>query len=330
MRRWSPTCSTSTTWLGNTNTADGTVGYLTAATKRLTFDYARRPPLEVLADAFGLQRRVTALLRGGRQRLAHTQRLLANAAELFALISLLSSDVGRYQSADAYGYTAWTCADEADSDMARALVLSAQSKALRWEERYGEAAESARRGYELCPPSPERILLAAAEATALQSQGDIPGAWQAMGRAQAARDDLADEHETATAWTCPRPRQAVYALQVGLGAQDPKAVLREVGRADEAWAAGDPWVYGTWAQARIGAALAQVMRGEAEGASAELAPVFELGPEYRVVTIIGRLAEVGQRLGNTRYVGNHAARELQERIRVFRTGSLEHKAIAAQ
>jgi hypothetical protein len=316
-------------WVETTNAGSGTIGYLTAATKRLTFDYARRPPLEVLSDAFELQRRTTALLRGGRQRLRDARWLVGNAAELLALISLLSGDVGRYLAADAFGYAAWTCAEEADSDMARALVLSAQSKTARWEGRYAAASALARRGFEICPPTPERIFLAAAEATALQSLGDIDGAWQAMGRAQAARDETDDPTEVATAWTCVRARQAAYALQVGLGADDPAAVLRQVHEADAAWAEGDPWVYGTWAQVRIGAALAYVIGGDPEGAAEELAPVFDLEDQYRVVTIVGRIGEVGRRLADPCFAGSGPAEDLKERIRAFRAGSLEHKAIAA-
>lgn len=316
-------------WLETTNIGSGTIGYLAASTKRLTVDYARRPPLDVLAEAFELQRRTVALIRGGHQRLSQTQILIEIAAELFALIGLLSSDVGRYPAADAYGYTAWTCAEETDSDMARALVLSAQSKTARWEKKYTEAAQLARRGFELCPPSPERILLAAAEATALQSSGDIESAWKAMGRAQTARDEIGDHEDVSTAWTCPRARQATYALQVGLGAEDPAAVLREVEAADDAWAAGDPWVYGTWAQVRIGAALAHVMRGDPEGAADELAPVFDLEAQYRVVTIVGRVGEVGRRLAGRRFSGSGHAAELRERIRAFQAGSLEYKAIEA-
>jgi hypothetical protein len=316
-------------WLETTNIGSGTIGYLAASTKRLNVDYARRPPLEVLAEAFKLQRRTVALIRGGHQRLSQTQTLVKIAAELFALIGLLSGDVGRYPAADAYGYTAWTCAEEADSDTARALVLSAQSKTARWENKFGEAAELARRGFELCPPSPERILLAAAEATALQSRGDIEGAWQAMGRAKAAREEIGEHEDVSTAWTCPQARQATYALQVGLGAEDPAAVLREVEAADGAWAAGDPWVYGTWAQARIGAALAHVMRGDPEGAADELVPVFDLETQYRVVTIVGRIGEVGRRLASRRFTGSSHAADLRERIRAFQSGSLEHTAIEA-
>ncbi|GAA2423239.1 hypothetical protein GCM10010191_38990 [Actinomadura vinacea] len=317
-------------WLEQSNVGDGVIGYLETATRRLTFDYPRRPPLEVLDEARGLQARVTHILRNGRQRLSQTQALLTVSAELFALINLLAGDVGRYSLADAYGYAAWTCADEADSDPARALVLCTQSKTARWEGRYAAAAELARRGFELAPEGARgRILLAVSEATALQSRGDIDTAYEALQRAQDARDDLNAVDETADAWSCPRARQETYALQVGLGARDPDAMLRSVQAADDAWADGAPRVYGTWAQVRIGAALAHVMMGEPEGAAEELGPVFDLGQEYRVVTIIGRMSEVAQRLGQSRYKGDSRATSLQERIRAFQTGSLEHKALTA-
>ncbi|MEW2354331.1 hypothetical protein [Spirillospora sp. NPDC029432] len=316
-------------WLEQSNVGDGAIGYLEISTRRLTFDYPRRPPLEVLDAGRALQVRVTQILRDGRQRLGQTKALLSMSAELFALINLLAGDVGRYPLADAYGYAAWTCADEADSDSARALVLCAQSKTARWEGRYAAAAELARRGFELAPAGARgRILLAVSEAAALQLSGDLEAAHQALRRAQESRDQVRAADETADAWSCPRPRQETYAIQVGLGARDPAAMLRSVRAADDAWADGDPLVYGTWAQVRIGAALAHVLLGEPARAAEELAPVFELDPEYRVVTIIGRLSEVSRRLGHSRYKGDPRAAALRDQIRAFQAGSLEHKALA--
>ena len=49
----------------------------------------------------------------------------------------------------------------------------------------------------------------------------------------------------------------------------------------------------------------------------------------RVVTIIGRMGEVGRMLGHSRYAGSIPAADLKERIRAFQAGSLEHRAIAA-
>ncbi|MFD0690975.1 hypothetical protein [Actinomadura fibrosa] len=311
-------------WLQQSNIGDGTIDYLQTAVRRLAFGYARRPPLDVMREARELQTRINRILRSGRQRIAQTQALLATSAELFALVNLLAGDVGRYGLADAYGYAAWTCAHEADSDAARALVLCAQSKTARWEGRIQQAADLAHRGFELAPVDGRgRVLLAVSEATALQLRGDIDSATGALELAHRAQDQNPTADALADAWSCPRPRQATYALQVGLGAGDPGRVLRSVQDADEAWADGAPWVYGTWAQVRIGAALAHVMRGDPEGAAAELDEVFDLGSEFRVVTITGRLAELSRRLRHSRYDGDPRAADLRDQIRAFQAGSLD-------
>ncbi|MEU5876163.1 helix-turn-helix domain-containing protein [Spirillospora sp. NPDC047279] len=315
-------------WLEQSEIGDGAINYLETASRRLAFDYPRRPPLEVLDEARRLQLRLTHTLRNRRQRLGQTQALLTTSAEIFALISLLAGDVGRYSLADAYGYAAWTCANEADSDSARALVLCAQSKTARWKGQYTAAAELARRGFDLVPAGARgRVLLAVSEATALQSSGAVEAAYGALGRAREARNGVQAVDEATDAWSCPRARLATYALQVGLGARDTAAMLRSVQAADDAWADGDARVYGTWAQVRIGAALAHVMMGETEGAAEQLAPVFNLGLEYRVVTITGRTGEVAQRLGHSRYEGDPRAGALVKRIRAFQSGSLQHQAI---
>ncbi|WP_037559389.1 hypothetical protein [Spirillospora albida] len=317
-------------WLERSNVGDGTIGYLRTAAHRLAFDYARQPPLTVLGEALQLQARVTQLARSGRQRLAQTRELLQIGAELFALTTLLAGDVGRYRMADAHGYAAWTCADEAASDAARALVLAAQSKTARWESRYADAAQLARCGYELAPPcSRGRVLLAVSEATALQHQGDIREATRALDRAQAARDAHPATDLAADAWSCTRARQANYALQVGLGARDPMWAARSAREADDAWADGDQWVYGTWAQVRIGAALAHVMAGEPAAAAAELEDVFGIEADYRVVTISGRMTDVDRRLRHSRYRADPCASDLRTRIRAFQAGSLEHRALTA-
>ncbi|MFD9947842.1 hypothetical protein ACFWYW_11040 [Nonomuraea sp. NPDC059023] len=316
------------TWLEQSNIGSATIDYLANATHRLALDYARRPPLEVFKDATALQQRIYDLLRGGRQRLSQTRFLLTISAELFALNNLLASDLGRYSWADSYGYAAWTCAEEADSDPARALALCSQSKTARWEGRFEDAARLARRGYEICPAGEPRVLLAVSEAAALQGMGDIVGAHEALILAQRARDDFDGRRPRTDAWFCPRSRHATYASQVELGAGDPAAALREVTAADAAWAQGDPWVYGTWAQIRIGAAMAHVMLRDIEAASSELASVFELGPEYRVVTIAERMGQIDRLLQNIGHQDMRRIADLRERIRAFQSGSLGREVAA--
>src|SRR6266516_5433984 len=139
----------------------------------------------------------------------------------------------------------------------------------------------------------------------------------------------AEGDDGTTAWSCPPPREANYAAIVNLGCGDLVRSLQEAKRADEAWSAGDPWVYGTWAQVRIGAAIAHVRDGEADGAAEEIAPVLGIPAEYRVVTITDRLGYVGQLLRGPRHRGSPAAADLREQIGEFRAASLRVKAISA-
>ncbi|MEV5749983.1 hypothetical protein AB0L00_19350 [Actinoallomurus sp. NPDC052308] len=310
-------------WLEQSNVGDSAIEMLRENSRRLSYEYPRRPPLDVMADTEVLQNGVATILRSGRQRINQTKALLEVSAELLALLTLLAGDVGRYRVAGACGRTAWTCAEEADSDFARALVLIAQSKTARWEKDFAEAANLAGKGLELSPAGPEKVLLAVSKATALKSLGDLERARCALVAADGARDEIASLDEDATAWSCPRARQATYALQVHLGARDPGAMLRAAETADGAWADGDPWVYGTWAQVRIGAALAHLLNGDPEGAQAELTSVFEIGPAFRVTTISGRMKAIGRGLEDRRYRASDTATTLREQIRRFRLESLD-------
>ncbi|WP_433179463.1 hypothetical protein [Actinoallomurus sp. CA-150999] len=310
-------------WIEQSNIGDTAIELLRENARRLAHEYPRRSPLAVMADARRLQRGVATILRSGRQRMNQTKALLELSAELLSLLALLAGDVGRYGPARAYGRTAWSCAEEADSDLARALVLAAQSKTARWENRFAEAASLAGRGVALSPSGPQKVLLAVSEATALKSLGDLEKARHALVTADKVRDEVALSRQEADAWSCPRARQATYALQVHLGARDPGAMLRAAQAADSAWAEGDPWVYGTWAQVRIGAALAYVLSGDPEGVAAELAPVFEISPDFRVATISGRMKAVERGLAHQRYRASETARGVQERIRSFCSESFE-------
>jgi hypothetical protein len=105
--------------------------------------------------------------------------------------------------------------------------------------------------------------------------------------------------------------------------------VRPPRRADEAWSEGAPWVYGTWAQVRIGAAIAHVRNGEAWGAASEVAPVLSIPPEYRVVTITDRLTYVNRLLQAQPYCGSQAAADLREQIGEFCKSSLRGRALTA-
>ena len=114
---------------------------------------------------------------------------------------------------------------------------------------------------------------------------------------------------------------------MNLGSGDLTRSIKQARRADEAWSEGAPWVYGTWAQVRIGAAIAHVRIGEVRGAAAEVAPVLSIPPEYRVVTITDRLMYLNRLLQARPYHGSPAAADLRDEIGEFCASSLRVKAL---
>jgi hypothetical protein len=221
-------------------------------------------------------------------------------------------------------------ADEAGSS--RALGLSAQAKSARWQGvRHGHgkgqryyvlSADLARQGYECGSAGPARVLLANQEASAAALLGDVTRARQALRRAEQAADGpFAHTDSGLSAWSCPRPRQALYSLSVAIRVGDADAALRAAELADAGWATGDPWLYGVWSLIRVGAGIAHVMKGDLDGAQSQLVPVLTLPPEFRIATITGYLADMDARLKQRRFARVVGAGDLREQIRIFRAGA---------
>jgi hypothetical protein len=87
--------------------------------------------------------------------------------------------------------------------------------------------------------------------------------------------------------------------------------------ADSAWASGIPRVEATWAQVRLAAGIAHIMKSDLDGLAKELTPVLSLAPEYRMATITGYTAQIDQRLRQRRYQSNTIAMNIREQIHDF-------------
>jgi hypothetical protein len=118
-------------------------------------------------------------------------------------------------------------------------------------------------------------------------------------------------------WSCPRPRQALYALSVALRLRDADQALRAADAADAGWAAGDPWLYGVWSLIRIGSGTAHVIKGDLDAAAGQVGAVVRLEPPFRISTITGYLADMDSLLRQRRFAGSPQAQELREQIRAF-------------
>lgn len=307
-------------WIVSTNTSDDAIECIARETHQLAETHTRQSPRVVLADVVQVHQRVQALLMSGKQRFRQTRELYRLDADLLAHTSLLLGDLHLDSAAAAFGATAALYAREAGVN--QAIALSVQAKTERWRLRFAASAELARRGFECSPAMPIRILLACQEANAAALLGNVRRARDALNRAREASDGQVAVDSGLSAWSCPRPRQALFALSVGIQCGDPDAALRAAELADQGWACGDPWVAATWAQVRLGAGVAHIIKGDLDAAQSELAPVCTLDPAFRMATVVAYTSEMDRRLRQQRFRRNIVAAQMREQIKAFNSGVL--------
>ena len=127
------------------------------------------------------------LFLDGRQRMRQTRELLRIDSELLVHACLLLGDLGHYQAARQCGSAALLCAQEAEAD--EGITWSVMAKTARWQVRFVEAAELARRGFEVSSRSPVRTELAYREANVIALFGDALRALAALQRAERTAED---------------------------------------------------------------------------------------------------------------------------------------------
>ena len=307
-------------WIATTNTSDGAIEQIAQETCQLAETHTRRSPQGVLADVMRVHQQVQNLLRSGKQRFRQTRELYRLDADLLAHPSLLLGDLHFDGVAAAYGSTAALYAREAGVN--QAVALSVQAKTERWRLRFADSADLARRGFECSLAVPIRILLACQEANVAALLGDARRARDALNRAREASNGQVAADSGLSAWSCPRPRQALFALSVGIQCGDPDDALRAAEMADQAWAHGDPWVAATWAQVRLGAGVAHIIKGDPDAAQGELAPVLTLDPAFRIATVVAYSTEMDRRLRQQRSRREPIAAQMREQIKAFNSGVL--------
>jgi hypothetical protein len=300
-------------WIAGTNTTDDEIGELARAADYLAGAHTRLAAGKVLPEVLKVHKAAKTLLCGGRQRLSQTRELLRIDSGLLAHASLLLGDLGRYGAAREYGSAALMCAQEAGAD--EGIIWSVMAKTARWEARFTEAAGLALRGLEVSARAAVRVELAYREANAIALFGDAPRARAALHRADSEAEGLEDG--SSSAWSFPRGRQAIFALNVWVHTGDPDAALRAASAAEAYWGAGGTRVTATWAQIRSGAAMAYLLKDSLDGAAEQLAPVLELPPDQRIRTVTGYLEEAAAMLEDRRFTGSSTGAALRERITEF-------------
>jgi tetratricopeptide (TPR) repeat protein len=284
----------------------------------LAESHTQAPARHVLAQLFHLHRQAQILLEG-KQRLSQKRDLFQIESDLLAHACLLLDDLKRNEVAQKYGAIALSFAKEAGT--CQATARTALAKALRWAERLIESADMARIGFVCSGATPIRIQLASQEANAAALMGNIARAQEALGRAEVAAETIMTDSGT-SAWSFPVGRQAIFALSVALQAGDPDTALRAAAKADASWKSGDPFNRANWAQIRVGAGIAHLMKGSLDAAIDEVTPVLALPPELRISTVTAYLEKLDRQLREPRFDGDSDVAALRQRIQDFNSAAL--------
>jgi tetratricopeptide (TPR) repeat protein len=309
-----------TAWITSTNTSDEAIDHIEQAAVSLADRHTQVAARQVLPGVLQLHRKTQTLLRSGRQRLHQTLDLIRIDSDLLAHASVLLGDLGQDQVAQRHGQAALLGAQEAETSQAKACY--ALAKTARWQHNYAQAADLARQGFEHGPVSPMSVQLAYYGANSAALLGDRSRAKTALGRAEQIADALPSADTGLSPWSFPPERQAIFALSVALRTGNTDGALRAAAVADQGWAAGDPHIPGTWAQVRIGAAIAHLLNDSLDGAVEQVTPVLTMPPEFRIATVTGWLADLDDRLASDRYAHSRAASGLRQQIREFTANAL--------
>jgi tetratricopeptide (TPR) repeat protein len=310
-----------TTWITATNTSDAAIEHIERLASTLAKMHTQVPNRKILADVMQLHHAAQLLLRGGRQRLRQTRELVRLDGNILALASVLLSNLGENNAAEDYGHAALLYLQEADASQAAAWY--ALAKTARWQHNYAAAADLARQGLEHGQVTPMNVQLASYEANATALLGDQRGARQTLARAESFAEQLTPSGMELSPWSFPIGRQAIFRLSVLLRTGDPAGALRAAAAAEDNWAAGNPRNPWTWAQIRIGAAIACLCQNSLDGAAEQVAPVLELAPSMRITTVTGWLADLDRELARPRISASPIAASLRQQVREFTAGALQ-------
>jgi hypothetical protein len=309
-----------TEWLTATSTSDEEIGRIDRAVVALAQAHPLTPAATLLTDARQLQVKVQRVLAGGRLRHRQERELLRVNGDVLAHMSLLLSDLDATRAADDYGNAALLYLREAGASEATAWYVLAKN--ARWSHRYPLAADLASHGLRHGSSGPMTVQLACYEANASALARDTSRARTAMRHAEEHAAALSAAQVTASPWSFPPERMTIFRLSVTLHTGDPDGALLAASEVSPSWSDG-AHVPAAWAQIRIGAGIACLLKGEPDGAIEQVRPVLDLPSGLRIATVTGWLADLDGQLADGRYTHVPVATELRQEIREFTATALE-------
>lgn len=285
----------------------------------LAVAYQQLPVTQFLGQLVETQDSLFRLLEG-RQPPAYTKRLLLMAGVTSGILAKVSHDFGDSHAALTQSRTAFLCADTADHVGMRAWIRGLQSLIAYWGGRYHESVRYAQQGASYAPVNTTSVWLPLNEARAWAALGNTSATFDALGRADHARDkvEFDDIDELGGFCTFSRARQTYYAA-------DALAWLPAEAQTAEQFAlqalqayvdtSAPEWAFGDAAGAATDLAIARIRLNEIEGAAETMRPVLDLPPEQRIDGVVRSVNHVHSALvqANKSQVGS----DLQEQIEFF-------------
>jgi hypothetical protein len=309
-----------TEWLTTTSTSDEEIDRIDRAVIALAAAHPLTPAATLLTDARQLQAKIQRVLAGGRLRHRQERELLRVNGDVLAHMSLLLSDLDATRAADDYGNAALLYLREAAASEATAWYVLAKN--ARWSRRYLLAADLANHGLQHGSPGPMTVQLACYEANASALAGDASRARAAMRHAEEQAALLPAAQSALSPWSFPPERMTIFRLSVTLHTGDPDGALAAASDVSPSWSDG-AHVPAAWAQIRIGAGIACLLKDEPEGAVEQVRPVLDLPSGLRIATVTGWLADLDGHLADGRYTRVPVATELRQEIREFTATALD-------
>jgi hypothetical protein len=310
-----------TEWLTITSTSDEEIERIDGAVAALAEAHPMTPAAVLLTDARQLQTKIQRVLADGRLRHRQARELLRVNGGMLAHMSLLLSDLHASRAADDYGNAALLYLREAGSCEATAWYVLAKN--ARWRQQYALAADLASQGQRHGSSGPMMVQLACYEANASALAGNASRARAAMRHAEEQATVLPAAPATLSPWSFPPERMAIFRMSVPLYTGDPDGALLVTSNIGATWNPDDQHVPAAWAQTRIGAGIACLLKDEPDGTAEQVRPMLDLPPELRISTVTDFLADLDRRLAGGRYTRVPVVVELRQQIREFTTTALE-------
>lgn len=306
-----------TEWLTASSTSDDEIDRIDGAVAALAEAHPLTPAGALLTDARQLQAKVQRVLTSGHLRHRQERELLRINGMVLAHQSLLLSDLHASQPADDYGNAALLYLREAGASEATAWYVLAKN--ARWRHQYTLAADMASQGLRHGSSGPMEVQLACYEANASALDGDASRARAAMRHAEEQAAAVPTTEITPSPWSFPPERMTIFRLSVALHTGDPDSALLAASDVGPAWDHGGSHIPAAWAQIKIAAGIACLLKDEPDGAVEQVKPMLDLPSGLRIATVTGWLADLDERLADSRYEHVTVATELRHQIREFTT-----------